>query len=155
MKKLKSVMLIPVSVFVAVIMFAGCDNEGAGLPVEPEQPTITIKKVAELTLFCNGNVVAIVDSNANVTGIVCSKMDQNSNIFEVEFLDQQGEVINDDPELYKLAWKNDTQHATFESYSDWEFCIFGTKTGKTDFQLLLNSCGSNCYTSPAIPLEIR
>ena len=154
MKRIKNALFVSFCLLVTLLIFNGC-ADNVGMPSAPgEEPAITLQKVAGLELYCNGRIVAIIDSTG-ITGGVCAKMNQNSNIFEVEFLNEQGEVINDDPELYKLAWKSDTQYANFESYSDWEFCIFGTKTGKTDFQLLLNSCGSNCYTSPAIPLEIR
>jgi hypothetical protein len=154
MKRYKNLLLVVLCAFVALVIFAGCGNEGSGFPVAPEEPTITIKKVTGLVLFCNGNVVAVVESD-NVTGTVAAKMDQNSDIFEVEFLDEKGDIINSDPQQHGLAWKNDKQYATFEQHTDWEFCIYGKKNGETTFKLLLENGAGVDYSSPAIPLEIK
>ncbi len=155
MKGYKNLLLVTVCAFVALVMFAGCSEDGAGVPFAPEEPTITIKKVAGLTLFRNGHVVAIIDQTG-VQGTVTAQMNENSDIFEVEFFDENGEVINNgDVQQYKLAWKNDTEYATFAPYTDWEFCIYGKKTGKTTFQLQLKNGGNVDYSSPAIPLEVK
>jgi hypothetical protein len=154
MKRYKNLLLISVCALAALVMFAGCSEDGAGVPYAPEEPTIVIKKVAGLTLFRNGHVVAIIDQ-AGVQGNVTAQMNENSDIFEVEFFDENGEVINGDAQQHKLAWKNDTEYATFKLHTDWEFCIYGKKTGKTTFQLQLKNGGSVEYSSPTIPLEIK
>ena len=154
MKRYKNSLLVAVCALAALVMFAGCSDYGSGVPLAPEEPTITIKKVAGLTLFCNGHVVAIIDQT-DVQGIVTAQMKENSDIFEVEFFDENGEVINGDAQQYKLAWNNDTEYATFKLHTDWEFCIYGKKAGKTTFQLQLKNGGSVDYSSPAIPLEVK
>ncbi|UCE05536.1 MAG: hypothetical protein JSW07_18305 [bacterium] len=154
MKGYKNLLLISVCALAALIMFAGCSDYGSGVPLAPEEQTITIKKVAGLTLFRNGHVVAIIDQ-AGVQGNVTAQMNKNSDIFEVEFFDENGEVLNGDAKQYKLAWNNDTEYATFELHSDWEFFIYGKKTGQTTFQLQLKNGGSVDYSSPAIPLEVK
>lgn len=154
MKRYKNLLLVTLCAFAALVMFAGCSNDGSGFPVTPEEPTIVIKKVAGLVLFCNGHVVALVDS-ANVTGIVTAKMNHNSDVFEVEFIDEKGDVINGDAQQYKLAWKNDTEYATFEQHSEWKFYIYGKKQGETTFELLLENGTGVEYNSPQIPLELK
>ena len=154
MKRFKNLLLVTVCTFVALVMFAGCSDNGSGVPLAPEEPTIAIKKVAGLTLFRNGHVVAIIDQTG-IQGNVTAQMNENSDIFEVEFFDENGEVINGDTQQHKLAWKNDTEYATFKLHTDWEFCIYGKKTGKTTFQLQLKNGGSVEYSSPTIPLEIK
>lgn len=152
MKKLKSLLFITVCAFTVMALFAGCSNEGADFPISPEEPTI--KKVAGMILFCNGHPVALVDS-ANVTGMACATVNQKSEVFEVEFLDENGEIINECYQQHKLGWDCDEQYAKFESACDWGFCIFGKKTGKTAFQLSLVCGECVAYSSPAIPLEIK
>lgn len=154
MKRYKSSLLVAVCALAALVMFTGCSDYGSGVPLAPEEPTIAIKKVAGLTLFRNGHVVAIIDQ-AGVQGNVTAQMNENSDIFEVEFFDENGEVLNGDAKQYKLAWKNDADYAIFKLHTDWEFCIYGKKTGKTTFQLQLKNGGSVDYSSPAIPLEVK
>ena len=155
MKRFKNLLLVTVCTFVALVMFAGCSDNGSGVPLAPEEPTIAIKKVAGLTLFRNGHVVAIIDQ-AGVQGNVTAQMNENSDIFEVEFFDENGEVINNgDVQQYKLAWKNDTEYATFAPHTDWEFCIYGKKPGETTFELLLKNGTGVEYNSPQISLELK
>jgi hypothetical protein len=154
MKRFKSLLPVMVCAFAALVMFAGCSDNGSGIPLAPEEPTITIKKVAGLTLFRNGHVVAIIDQTG-VQGMVTAQMKENSDIFEVEFFDENGEILNGDAQQYKLEWKNDTEYATFELHTDWEFYIHGKKPGETTFQLQLENGGSMDYSSPAIPLEVK
>jgi len=154
MKRFKNLLLVTVCVFVALVMFAGCSNEGSLLPVTPVDPNLTIKKVAGVTLFRNGHIVAIIDEKG-VQGIVTAQMNENSDIFEVEFFDENGEIIDGDAQSYKLAWNNDTEYATFELHNDWEFCIYGKKPGETTFELLLENGTGVEYESPQIPLELE
>lgn len=152
MKELKIHLLIAVCAFTLLAMIAACNNQGGGFPIEPEEPTL--KKVAGVLIFCNGKPVTLIDST-DVSGMVCAKMNQNSKVFEVEFLDKNGEIINEDYQQHKLEWNYDEQYATFESECDWGFFIFGKKTGKTAFQFSLVCGKCIAYSSPEIPLEIK
>lgn len=141
-------------VFCTAFVIAGCSDDGSLVVIAPSEPAILAKPVAGLLLFCNGEVAATVDSNT-VTGIICAKKDQYSSFFEVEFLDEIGNIINDDFQQHKLAWDCDSQCAKFESAADWKFCIFGKKCGNTTFQLMLKIGEMVDYCSPEIPLQIQ
>ena len=153
MKNLRNYLLIAFCVLVGLIIFAGCDSKGSISPIIIDPP-ISIKKVDGLMLFHNGNVIATVNKET-VNGIVPAQMNENSDIYEVEFLDENGEIINEHSQQYRLAWDYDKQYATFEEHTDWEFCIYGKKSGETTFQLQLKNGGSVDYSSPAIPLEVK
>ena len=151
MKKYKNLLFVAVCSLAVLVMFAGCSDYGSGSPVEPP---VSITKVAGLTLFRNGHVVAIIDETG-VQGTVTAQMNKNSDIFEVEFFDENGEIINGDAQPYKLAWNNDTEYATFEQHGEWKFCIYGKKQGETTFYLLLENGTDVEYNSPQIPLEVK
>ena len=159
MKKFNSFLIVSVCTLMVFALFAGCSSDGS-MPFAPkEEPTITIKKVTGLVLFCNREIVALVD-NANVNGIVTLQSDQDSDVFEVEFIDENGEIINNDPQEYKLAWSyEDSQIAILDQHTDdlneWQFHIHGKTPGYTTFQLQLENGGSVDYSSPAIPLEVK
>jgi hypothetical protein len=154
MKRFKNLLFVTLCAFVALVMFAGCSEDGAGVPYAPEQPTISIKKVAGMTLFRNGHVVAIIDQTG-VQGTVTAQLNKNSDIFEVEFFDENGEILNGEVEQYNLSWVQDTEYATFEQYSEWKFCIYGKRAGETNFELLLENGAGVEYESPQIPLELK
>jgi len=154
MKKYKNLLFVTVCSLAVLVMFAGCSDYGSGVPLAPEESTMTIKKVAGLTLFRNGHIIAIINETG-IQGTVTAQMNENSDIFEVEFFDENGEVINGDTQPYKLAWNNDTEYATFEQHGEWKFCIYGEKQGETTFELLLENGKGVEYNSPQIPLEIK
>lgn len=154
MKRTKNALFVSFCLLVALVIFNGC-SENVGTPYEPEKAAaITLHKVTGLDLYCNGQLAAIIDS-AGVIGGVCAKMNKNSDIFEVEFFDENGEIINGEAQPYKLAWNNDTEYATFEQHSEWKFCIYGNKPGETTFELLLENGTGVEYNSPQIPLEVK
>lgn len=154
MKKHKNLLLFTVCTLGVLVLFAGCSENGSVIPLEPVEPPLTLKKVAGLTLFRNGHIAAIVDQTG-VQGTVNAQMNENSDIFEVEFFDENGEIINGDAQPYKLAWNNDTEYVTFEQHDEWEFCIYGKKSGETTFELLLENGAGVEYNSPPIPLEVK
>ncbi len=154
MKRYKNLLLVSVLALGALVMFVGCSDNGSGVPLAPEEQLIAIKKVAGLTLFRNGHVVAIIDQKG-VQGTVTAKMNENSDIFEVEFFDENGEILNGEVEQYNLSWVQDTEYATFEQYSEWKFCIYGKRAGETTFELLLENGAGVEYESPQIPLELK
>ena len=154
MKRIKNAFFVSFCLLVALVIFNGC-SENVGMPYQPEkEPAITLQKVAGLELYCNGRLVAIIDS-ASVTGIVTAKMNENSDIFEVEFFDESGDVIEVDPQLYRLAWQNDPAYATFEKHQEWTFCIYGQKTGVSTFELELETGSAVEFKSPQIPLKVQ
>ena len=154
MKRFKNFLLVSLCTLAVLALFAGCSLDGS-MPVTPEEgSTTTIKKVDGLTLFRNGEVVAIMDQET-IQGIVTAQLNKNSDVFEVEFFDENGEIINGDSQKYKLAWRNDPEYVSFEQHSDWKFCIYGKKPGNTYFELILENGGSADYFSPAIPLKVQ
>ncbi len=155
MKRIKNALFVSFSLLVALLIFNGCADK-VGMPYEPgEESAITsLQKVAGLELYCNGRVVVLSDS-AGVTGIVYAKMKQSCDIFEVEFFDQGGEIIEIDPQLYRLTWNHDPAYATFEQHQEWTFSVYGKKAGITTFEIKLESGSTVEYKSPPIPLKIQ
>jgi hypothetical protein len=154
MKRYKNSLLIAVCALVALVMFAGCSDYGSGGPVAPTPPIITVPKVAGLSLFRNGHVVAIIDETG-VQGNVTAQMNENSDIFEVEFFDENGEILNGELQYHNLSWIQDTEYATFEQFSKWKFGIYGKRAGETAFEVLLENGAGVEYQSPDILLELK
>ena len=152
MKTLKNMLLVMLCAFVALAMFAGCSNDGVPSPLKPE-PIIN-KEVAGMTLYRNGGVVAVMDKSG-IQGTVTAQINENSDIFEVEFFDKNGEIVNGELQYHNLSWIQDTEYATFEQFSKWKFGIYGKRAGETAFEVLLENGAGVEYQSPDILLELK
>ncbi len=155
MKTFRNVVPFSICAIATMIIFAAC-SEGDGL-VEPQDEPHRV--ISGLELLHNGKVIVLVDvDNENIYGTVNAQMAQNSDVFEVEFYDENGDVINNDYQAYKLAWRGDAEYAIFEQHEDlseWEFHIHGKKSGDTAFQLLIENGKNEVYSSPSIPLKVK
>ena len=156
MKTLKNLVSFSICAIAALVIFAGCSSEEDGAPFAPTNESE--QDIGGLVLLHNGKPIIAVD-NENVYCTVDAQMNQNSDVYEVEFYYENGELINNESQKYKLAWTyEDSEFATFEQPEDlneWEFHIHGKKPGDTTFQLLLENEKSVDYSSPSIPLKVR
>ncbi len=154
MKTLINLFSVSIYAIATLVIFSGCSSEESGTSPTKESE----QDIGVLVLFQNGKPIAAVD-NDRVSGTVTVQMDQNPVVYEVEFYDKNGELINNDPPKYELAWNyEDPELATFEQHEalkEWEFHIHGKKPGDTTFQLFLENRNSVYYSSPSIPLNVR
>jgi len=152
MKILKSLLPVSICVIAAMVIFVGCSSGNGDSPIAPTNESIN--NIATMELLHNGKLVVLID-NEKVNGAITAQMAQNSDVYEVEFYNEMGELINNDPQKYKLAWRNDTSFATFEQLSEWGFFIYGNKQGDTAFQILIENGNNEVYSSPSILLKVR
>ena len=152
MKTFKNMLLVTLCAFVALAMFAGCSKDGVPSPLKPDP--ITTREVAGMTLYRNGGVVAVMDKSG-IQGTVTAQINENSDIFEVEFFDENGEILNGELQYHNLSWIQDTEFATFEQFSKWKFGIYGKRAGETAFEVLLENGAGVEYQSPDILLELK
>ena len=151
MKRFNQVFFVSFCLLVTVLIFNGCTDK-VGNPYEPEAKILP--QVEGLVLFCNGDVIATVDK-VGVTGIVSVNMEASAEIFEVEFFDEKGEVVELDPQIHRMTWNNDPAYATFQQEKEWTFFIYGQKAGETTFELKLENGSNDRYQSPPILLKIQ
>lgn len=155
MKIRKDLMVILHCAIGALFIYTACSSDRAHPPFAPENPSEPT--IVGLELLRNGRPIAIVDKGI-VNGTVAISMTQNSDVYEAEFFDENGELVNKDPHLLKLAYTiEDSELATIEQpddLGDWEFHMNGKKAGDTALQLSLENGTSVSYTSPAIPLTV-
>ncbi|NIA29264.1 MAG: hypothetical protein GWP06_05025, partial [Actinobacteria bacterium] len=118
----------------------------------------SIENVHGLILSRDGKEVAFVEE-VKVEGFVTVPMGRNSEVYEVEFMNENGEIINVDEKYYSLAWKYEFLGvATFEQpvgLNAWQFYIHGKKPGSSAFQLHLKNSKGIEYSSLPIPLVVR
>ncbi|NOY59318.1 MAG: hypothetical protein GXO75_10395 [Calditrichaeota bacterium] len=159
MKKLCSFLLILFCAAFTMLIFAGCSSDDASVPLAPANGSASsIENVHGLVLSRDGREVAFVEE-VKIDGFVTVPMGRNSEVFEVEFMDENWEIINVDEKYYSLAWKHeDSGIATFDkpdSLNEWQFHIHGKKPGSSAFKLHLENSKGIEYSSPPIRLEVR
>ena len=159
MKKPNSFLLVSFCATAALLIFAGCSSDDAGVPLAPANgSTGSIENVHGLILSRDGREVAFVEE-VKIDGFVTVPMGRNSEVLEVEFMNENWEIINVDAKYYSLAWKpDDSGIATFDkpdSLNAWQFHIHGKKPGSSAFNLHLENSKGIEYSSPPIRLEVR
>ena len=146
-----------------LIIIAGCSTDNGVGPLAPSHEPVKFgtenEDVQGLKITQNGKTVAL-SREATVEGIVSVLTDQDSGVFEVEFVDKNGVKLSFDEKYYNLTWKqDDTEIASFEQRDElkkWQFYIYGKKSGNTTFELRIkNVWGFLEYSSPPIPLEVQ
>ena len=146
-----------------LIIIAGCSTDNGVGPLAPSHEPVKFGTLNEdlqkLKITQDGKTVALV-REATVEGIVTVLIDRDSEVFEVEFVDKNGEQLNFDKKNYNLTWKHpDSEIASFEQsdeLKEWQFHVYGKKSGNTTFELRVkNSWGFLEYSSPPIPLEVN
>jgi len=152
MKTLKNLLSVSICAIAAWVIFVGCSSGNGDTLTAPTNESI--KNITTMELLQNGKLVVLID-NEKVNGAITAQMDQNSDVYEVEFYNEMGELINNAPQKYKLAWRNDAGFATFEQHSEWGFFIYGNKQGDTAFQILIENGKNEVYSSPSILLKVR
>ena len=148
MKKYKRTLLLLITVVLVLLIFVGCSSDQIISP-----PAKTIEKIGSVVLLNDGKFVASIE-NKKVNGIVFAELAKESAEFEALFYNENGELMEYDPQEYKLAWNVDFKYAAIERHSQMEFCIFGKKQGNTSFKLFLETNRGIAYSSPGIPLEV-
>jgi len=163
MMKRKELLKSAFCVIATLILVAGCSTDNGIGPVAQTSESVKFGALKEavkgLKITQTGNTVASV-REAVVEGKLTVLKDQDSQVFEVEFIDKNGERLSLNEKFHKLTWQHtDSEIAEFEQYEElkeWQFHINGKKSGDTTFELCIKDIyGILQYSSPSIALEVQ
>jgi hypothetical protein len=161
MKKTKMLLMSGTMVLLSVIVFMGCSeitSPNQSTAMHDEQSEIQNLDVQGMVIYQNGKEILSMETDGNVYGQAISSYLGKEQLFEVEFLDDQGDVVDLESEILSFDWVNDAADlCTFEKHphlGKWKFCITGKKTGDTTFELVLVNKAIVEYKSPKIPVKV-
>ena len=129
-----------------------CDS-GGGI-IASEEP-ISIEGAAVLR---NDQEIVLIE-NGLVTGEIDLHIGNNSDVYRVEFHDENGDALSLLNPGYNLRICRDQNGlCKFNQVADgavWQFCVQGQCEGNSCFKLEVLFENALEYTSPAIPLSVR